>query len=623
MQPSPNDFQAVLKDIRGEVQFSAPLHRLTSLQVGGPADVLVSPADVDDLCLLVRQARLAKIPFLVMGGTNVLVRDGGIRGIVIQLSHLKGIHEEPDNRLYAEAGVRMPLLLQYAISHSLSGLEWAAGIPGTVGGGVVMNAGTNLGEMKDVLTAIRMVTLTGKLMTRTATRLTFAYRRSNIPKGVIVGAWIQLAQSTKRTIESVTKQYLRRRKETQPLALPNAGSIFKNPPGLSAGVLIEQAGLKGVHIGDAQISTQHGNFIINTGEARSIDMIRLIQRVRRTVLAHRGIALQLELKIVGEGRQEKTGAEQSATISDLEKEASSVVTKRTMASEKPIVGVLMGGQSAERDISLKTGAAICQALSHLAYRVVPIDVNPSLPRQLRGKKIDVAFLALHGPGGEDGTVQGLLEVMGIPYTGSGVQASAVAMDKELTKILLKANGVVVPKGGVLHGTFSQQNPPFGLKWPVVVKPAAQGSTIGISIVRQPSSWRSALRRARLFGNAIVVESYIPGKEIAVAVVNGKALAPVEIVAPGGFYDFAAKYQKAETQYHCPAPLTPALTTLVKELARKVYAVVGCAGAARVDFRINRRHQPYVLEINTIPGMTERSLLPMAAAQAGLSYEALT
>jgi len=300
--PSRSDFHAVLKGIRGDVQFSAPLHLLTSLRVGGPADVLVIPSDVDDLCLLVRQAQLAHMPFLVMGGTNVLVRDGGIRGIVIRLSHLKNIHEEPDGELYAEAGVRMPLLLQYAMSHSLSGLEWAAGIPGTVGGGVAMNAGTNLGEMKDVVSAIRMVTLTGKLVTRTAARLTFEYRRSRLPKGVIAGAWFQLARSTKKTVESATKQYLRYRKETQPLALPNAGSIFKNPPGSSAGSLIEQAGLKGARIGDARISTQHANFIINTGQARSTDVIQLIQKIRRTVMAHHGITLQLELKIVGEDK---------------------------------------------------------------------------------------------------------------------------------------------------------------------------------------------------------------------------------------------------------------------------------------------------------------------------------
>lgn len=307
----------------------------------------------------------------------------------------------------------------------------------------------------------------------------------------------------------------------------------------------------------------------------------------------------------------------------MKKGRAAVGAQRTTVSIKPTIGVLMGGQSSEREISLKTGTAICQALLRRAYRVIPIDVNSSLPRQLCAKKVDVAFIALHGPGGEDGTVQGLLEVMGIPYTGSGVRASAIAMDKELTKILLKANGIVVAKGGVLHGTSPQEIPPFGLRWPVVVKPAAQGSTIGISIARQPSDWKPALRRARRYGSAVVVESYIPGEEIAVAVLNGQALAPIEIVAPGGFYDFAAKYQKAETQYRCPAPLTPELTTLLKELAGKVYTIVGCAGAARVDFRLNRRHQPFVLEVNTIPGMTERSLLPMAAAQAGLSYDSLT
>ena len=296
---APQVFTA-LEGVRGTIKFSEPLSSWTSLRIGGPADAFVVPGDVDDLCRLVRQAWAAKVAIFVLGGTNVLIRDGGIRGIVVQLNRLTNIRDEPNHVVFAEAGVRMPVLLQHAVSRSRSGLEWAAGIPGTVGGGVMMNAGTSLGEMKDVLSAIELVDQRGRLITRQASDLLFGYRRARIPKGVIVGAWFQLVQATRKKIESSTKSYLQYRKRTQPLTLPNAGSIFKNPPNGSAGKLIEDAGLKGAQIGDAQVSPKHANFIVNVGKARATDVIRLIQKVRRTVLKHTGVRLQLELKVVGE-----------------------------------------------------------------------------------------------------------------------------------------------------------------------------------------------------------------------------------------------------------------------------------------------------------------------------------
>ncbi len=282
----------------------------------------------------------------------------------------------------------------------------------------------------------------------------------------------------------------------------------------------------------------------------------------------------------------------------------------------------MGGASAEREISLKTGKAIYTALRRQGYRATTIDVDASLPSVLKRKKIDVAFLALHGPGGEDGTVQGLLDVLGIPYTGSGVRASAVGMDKSMTKILVEREGVPVAPGISIRkgqGAVAPKN----LKWPLVVKPIDQGSTVGVSIVHTAEQWKSALRRAWKQGSAVIAESFIKGREIAVSVLDGKALPTVEIVAPGGFYDYAAKYEKSETQYLCPAPVTKAQDRHMKDLAVRSYEALGCKGAARVDFRLNSKGRPFFLEINTIPGMTERSLLPMAAAEAGMSYESLT
>jgi D-alanine-D-alanine ligase len=288
------------------------------------------------------------------------------------------------------------------------------------------------------------------------------------------------------------------------------------------------------------------------------------------------------------------------------------------------IGVLMGGYSAEREISLRTGQAVQQALLRRGYDAVGIDVGPSIVERLRNDKIELAFIALHGPGGEDGTIQGLLDTLGIAYTGSGVQASAVAIHKELTKLLLRASGVPVPDGIVVRShDVIPKSIPRSLKLPVVVKPASQGSTIGISIVKRPSEWRAALRLSFEHDEEAVVEAYIPGKEITVSVLDGEALPAVEIVAPSGFYDYTAKYQRGQTRYLCPAPLSSAISRRVKALALETYRLLGCQGAARVDVRITPRGKPFVLEINTVPGMTETSLLPMAAAAAGLDYDALT
>jgi D-alanine-D-alanine ligase len=288
------------------------------------------------------------------------------------------------------------------------------------------------------------------------------------------------------------------------------------------------------------------------------------------------------------------------------------------------IGVLMGGQSAEREVSLRTGQAVHQALLRRGYDAVAIDVDRSVVDRLRDRKIEMAFMALHGPGGEDGSMQGLLETLRIPYTGSGVRASAIAMHKAMTKALLSASDIPVPRGIVVHARGKLPKAiPAGLRLPVVVKPAAQGSTIGITIVRASSEWAVALRRAHQYDDEAVVEPYIPGREVTVSVLSGDVLPAVEIVAPGGFYDYAAKYQKGQTQYLCPAPLSASVTRQLKNVALQTYRMIGCEGAARVDFRITPRGKPFVLEINTTPGMTETSLLPMAAAKAGLDYDTLT
>lgn len=294
------DLQAAVAGVRGYISYDASLGEYTSFKIGGPADVLVEPADVEDVSLLLKQARKKNIPVFVVGGTNLLVRDGGIRGIVLSLASLREIKEEPGDVLYAEGGVGMPTLIGYAVRRSLAGLEWAAGIPGTVGGCVVMNAGTRLGEMKDSVKAVRLVTIQGDVVDLPAAGLRFEYRRAYLPKGVVVGVWLQLHRGKKEEIDRTVKNYLHYRKDTQPLTMPSAGCVFMNPPKDSVGRIVESMGLKGWRVGDAEVSTKHGNFIVNRGHATAADVIALISKVRRAVKRGAGVTLDLELKIVGD-----------------------------------------------------------------------------------------------------------------------------------------------------------------------------------------------------------------------------------------------------------------------------------------------------------------------------------
>jgi len=295
-----NAIRAALAGVQGAVRFHEPLRLHTSFRIGGPADAYLEPDDEAALCRVMAQARIAKVPVFVLGGTNLLVRDGGIRGIVVRLTRLDRIQEHESGRLYVEGGVGMPRLLQYALQQKLAGLEFAAGIPGTLAGSVVMNAGTRLGEMRDVVEQVRLVTPAGVVQEVPAADVGFAYRQTRLPRGIVVGAWLRLRVDRTAGAGAVVKEALRRRKETQPLALPNAGCVFKNPGGDPAGLLIEAAGLKGAQIGDAQVSTLHANFIVNRGHATARDVLSLIRKVGRTIEQRVGVTLQLEVRIVGQ-----------------------------------------------------------------------------------------------------------------------------------------------------------------------------------------------------------------------------------------------------------------------------------------------------------------------------------
>lgn len=293
-----------------------------------------------------------------------------------------------------------------------------------------------------------------------------------------------------------------------------------------------------------------------------------------------------------------------------------------MKNKQQRIGVIMGGTSAEREVSLRTGAAIVKALEECGYTVVAIDADKTLPAQLIEKQIDVAFLAVHGRFGEDGTIQGLLELMQIPYTGSGVLASALAIDKAVTKRMVAQDGVTTPAATLVDVNSDVDDIVAQCgHFPQVVKPVREGSTLGIAIANNADELKQAIAQARDYDRRVLIEDYIDGREVTVSVMNGRALSIIEVVPESGFYDYAAKYTAGKTRYLVPAPLPESQYQAIQQAAVTSYASLGCRGAARVDFMVTDDNF-YFLEVNTIPGMTETSLLPKAAADCGMDFAKL-
>jgi D-alanine-D-alanine ligase len=275
----------------------------------------------------------------------------------------------------------------------------------------------------------------------------------------------------------------------------------------------------------------------------------------------------------------------------------------------------MGGTSAERDVSLKSGEAVSKALKGRGHEVVDVDAGPDLCTMLERAAPDVAFLALHGGTGEDGSVQGLLEVLGIPYTGSGVLASAMAMDKVVSKVQFSHYGLSVPPFEVITDAGAMPS----IAPPLVVKPAREGSSVGVSIVRDREEIPGALGEAMRYSGTAIVEEFIAGKEVNIGILGERVLGGVEVRPKLDFYSYEAKYTPGMTEYLLPPELDDELYERAQETGLRAHGALGCSGASRVDLLIDEHGSIHVLEVNTIPGMTETSLLPKIAAQAGYEF----
>jgi len=289
------------------------------------------------------------------------------------------------------------------------------------------------------------------------------------------------------------------------------------------------------------------------------------------------------------------------------------------------VAVLLGGLSSERDVSLVSGKACAEALRGEGYKVTEIDVGHHLWEQLKDTAPDVIFNALHGDWGEDGRVQGVLDMYGKPYTHSGVMASSLAMDKHRAKFVLKAAGITVPQGGLVKRLDAAQSHPMDP--PYVIKPNGQGSSVGVYIVKDGDAPLAALAGEESLGEYVICEKYVPGRELTVAVMDDKALAVTEIVPKTDWYDFAAKYGEGGSYHVVPAELPDDVTQLCMDWALKAHRALGCRGVSRADFRFNDVNNKLIdivnkmvmLEVNTQPGMTPTSLLPEQAAHCGIDF----
>ncbi len=286
------------------------------------------------------------------------------------------------------------------------------------------------------------------------------------------------------------------------------------------------------------------------------------------------------------------------------------------------VAVLMGGLSAEREISLQSGNAVLTALQNKGVDAFAVDVGENIITELDDGNYQRAFIALHGRGGEDGSMQGLLEIMKLPYTGSGVMASSLAMDKLKTKQIWQAMGLPTPDFTVIDSRISCQQALTTLGLPLIIKPVLEGSSIGMSKVEDKEELIPAWQKAQQCGGTVIAERWIEGDEYTAALLDDQVLPMIKLKTSHKFYDYDAKYDADDTQYICPCGLPDERESALAELAKKAFDAVNASAWGRVDFMVDEKNQPWLIEVNTVPGMTGHSLVPMAAKQAGLSFDDL-
>ncbi len=575
-----------------------PLAKHTTLRVGGPAQFWVEPETEEGFARLVAYCSGNDVPLMVMGrGSNLLVRDGGIRGVVAHL--VRGEFrklEVAQRRIVAGAGLKLKELSHAARDAGIGGLEWMEGIPGNVGGSLRMNAGAMGMATFDNVVSVRCVDREGAFHTKVPRRA-----RRPLPR-------CPFAQDELRR-----RRHFRGPREHPAGDRPPAGSLHAQAPFEPAGRLE-----RGVHLQEPR----------GLPRREACGRTRLEKSPRRQGAGFRS-PRQLHRQRRRRGGVGRSGIDrphQSHRFEGARRHLGNGSSDRgpagmmdTLLHKK--IAVLKGGPGSERPVSLASAAGVSKALRGLGADVVEIDVKNAdftLP-----DGVALAFNIIHGVFGEDGELQRVLDATGIPYTGEGAAGSRLAFDKIETKERFAANGIPTPKYEILS---IGQKPSMPL--PYVVKAPRQGSTVGVYIVREEAEIEPALQGASQYDDRLLVEKYIPGRELTVGILGDAALPILQIVPKSGFYDFNDKYPFLNPQggggaeHLCPAPLSPGETRCIQGIALAAHRALGLEVYSRVDFILTEAGEPFVLEINTIPGMTEASLLPEAAGVAGISYPAL-
>ncbi len=597
------------------------LSKRSSLRIGGRASHWIEVGRAQDLKGLLEA--LGDEAFVVVGlGSNALFPDAGIEAPVVKFVDemaswdIEGDGEEVGVR--AGAGAINAHLVRGVLKQGYVGAEFLKLIPGTIGGAVALNAGTKEAELKEILETAKLYVPEGDgwvLKTVDAAALEMGYRHCALPeRAVVAEVVLRVEKGDVESARDAMRRDWERRDRTQPYRLASVGSTFANPKGDYAGRLIDEAGLKGRSIGGAHISEKHGNFFINDGDATSDDFLKLMALARHEVRKRFGVELRPEVKFVGFDGEEQ--------MERFEKEWE-------RRSRDLVVGVLTGGESAEREISLQTGEAFEKALVEVGYDVKVYDVAVDLG-DLAADPPDVALLGVHGGLGESGALQGFLESLGVAYTGSGVLASALAMDKTRARELAQASGVPVAPGRSLRSVEGIDIEAQTQQWvdhlglPMVVKLNDSGSSVGVELCETAAEVKKAIEAlgsgmGKAPSAGLLAERFVSGPEFTVGFFDEECLGVMEIEAQAQFYDYEAKYESGTTDYRWVDD--EAIAAPLIEWAERTVEALGCRGVCRVDFKGDPRSDAgaVMLEVNTIPGMTATSLVPKLAAHQGLAF----
>lgn len=585
------------------LKYNVSWSEMTWLGVGGEIAIVAEPTDDIDLSELLRFCHHKKVAVFVIGcGTNIVGMDKFYDGIVIKLAQNDFIRVKAGtHHLTVGAGVRLSDLVESAARRGFGSIAPLGAIPGTVGGALRMNAGAHGVVIGDYVVDLCGYDMTGDAIAINGKEIGWNYRSTDIPEDIIItGVILKLPLVCKSVEQEKITKEKKQRRASDPSGR-SAGCVFKNVSKTDqAGRLIDEAGLKDWACGSAKISKKHANFIINRKHASEGNVVDLMIEMRSSVAKRTGFYLRPEVVF------------------------SNPVDLKRIESEPlaPKVTVLKGGDGNEREVSLNSGAAISTALRNAGYIVDEIDIKTcELPESL--KDADVVFPALHGSWGENGDIQKLMEDAGIKFVGCDSEVSRLVLNKIPSKKLMDKENISTPKWCVI--TESKSVLPDFMTFPLVIKAPCEGSTVGIFIVYSQDEYEKNLMEAFKYDSELLVEQFIKGKEVTVAIVNDEAMSMIEIVPPGGFYDYDAKYlhNNGETKYLCPPDsVSSDIQKRAAELAMKFYNAAKCRDLLRVDFMIAEDGTLYMIEGNNIPGFTTESLVPKAFKQSKGSMEML-